>query len=386
MAKSDYIYKIGISGSYGGLNLGDEAILQGIVTPLRASLPVEITVFSRDPDDTLRRHQVDRAVPVREMSRNESLSEIRRLDLLVLGGGGLLFDAEAGIYLREVQLAQESDIPVMVYAIGAGPLNDPKVQKLVREALSRVASVTVRDRKSQQLLEEIGVDKKLLITADPALLIEPEPLPPGALAREGMDDEGRKIIGLSVREPGGAAPDIDEESYHTILANAADFMVDRFDADVVLVPMEREELDIQHSHAVIARMLRAPRAGVLKGKYTSAQLLSLIGRFEFLVGMRLHALIFAALSGVPFVALPYGSKVHGFLQEFKFESPPMRLVNAGRLIAHIDQSWDRRRSLQTRISQVVPGLRSRAMRNNEILVSLLSGQRAQKDALASGTT
>jgi polysaccharide pyruvyl transferase CsaB len=385
MAKADDIYRVGISGSYGGLNLGDEAILQGIVTPLRAALPVEITVFSRDPDDTLRRHPVDRAVPVRKMSRNESLSEIRRLDLLVLGGGGILFDAEAGIYLREVQLAQENDIPVMLYAIGAGPLNDPKVQKLVREVLGRAAAITVRDRLSHQLLEEIGVDKKIMVTSDPALLIEPEPLPPGALERESME-EGRKLIGMSVREPGKAAPDIDEESYHNILANAADFMVDRFDADVVLIPMEREELDIQHSHAVIARMLRAPRADVVKGKYTSAQLLSLIGRFEFLVGMRLHALIFAALSGVPFVALPYASKVHGFLEEFKFESPPLRQVNAGRLIAHIDQSWDRRRSLQTRINQTVPGLRSRALRNNEVLVSLLSGQRARKDALASGKT
>ena len=31
---SDRVYKIGISGSYGGLNLGDEAILQSIVSQL----------------------------------------------------------------------------------------------------------------------------------------------------------------------------------------------------------------------------------------------------------------------------------------------------------------------------------------------------------------
>jgi polysaccharide pyruvyl transferase WcaK-like protein len=38
--------KIGISGSYGGLNLGDEAILQSIITQLRRDLSeVEITVF-----------------------------------------------------------------------------------------------------------------------------------------------------------------------------------------------------------------------------------------------------------------------------------------------------------------------------------------------------
>jgi hypothetical protein len=42
-------FKVGITGSYGGLNLGDEAILQSIITQLRRDLPqVPITVFSRD--------------------------------------------------------------------------------------------------------------------------------------------------------------------------------------------------------------------------------------------------------------------------------------------------------------------------------------------------
>ena len=60
MANGKDVYKVGITGSYGGLNLGDEAILQSIVTQLRRDLPVEITVFSRDAEDTKRRHGVER--------------------------------------------------------------------------------------------------------------------------------------------------------------------------------------------------------------------------------------------------------------------------------------------------------------------------------------
>src|SRR4051795_2714893 len=99
---------------------------------------------------------------------------------------------------------------------------------------------------------------------------------------------------MSVREPGVAAPGLDEKLYHGLLANAADYMVDRFDADIVFVPMERSVLDKQHSHGVIAKMLRAQRATVLKGEYTSGQLLSLMVRFSFALGMRLHFLVFAA--------------------------------------------------------------------------------------------
>src|SRR5690242_19592473 len=108
--------RIGISGSYGGLNLGDEAILESIAAHLREELGAEIVVFSRDPEDTKRRHGVE-AVPVRTMTKDESREVVDRLDLLILGGGGILYDGEAQIYLREVELAHELGVPVMVYAI-----------------------------------------------------------------------------------------------------------------------------------------------------------------------------------------------------------------------------------------------------------------------------
>src|SRR3954468_24406665 len=368
MAKD--LYRVGISGSYGGLNLGDEAILHSIVAQLRRDLPVEITVFSRDPEDTRRRHGVERAVPVRKMSRAEATPEVERLDFLIIGGGGILFDAEERISLREAQIAKEKRVPVMLYAVGAGPLAHAGAQALVREVLEQVDVVTVRERAAQQVLEEAGVHREIIVTADPALLLKPEPLPRGVLRGEGLEGR-RRLIGMSVREPGVAAPDIDPKQYHALLANAADFMVDRYDAEIVFVPMEHSVLDTQHSHAVIAQMLRAQRATVLKGEYRSGQLLTLMKRFSFAVGMRLHFLVFAALQRVPFVALPYASKVSGFLEDLQVASPPLKLVNAGRLIAHLDQSWDRKRGMRTRITETLPALKKRSQETARIAADLL---------------
>ncbi len=369
------VYRIGITGSYGGLNLGDEAILQSIIAQLRADVPAELTVFTRNRDDTERRHRVERAIPVRAFSRTEVLPEIERLDLFVLGGGGILYDADAQIYLREAQVALDSGVPVMLYAVGAGPLKDPNVQALVRDCLRKVDVVTVREKSANKVLEDVGVDREIVVTADPALLLEPEALPPGALEQEGLARE-RTVVGMSVREPGVAAPDLDPDFYHSLLANAADFMVDRYDADIVFIPMERSVLDTQHSHAVVARMLRAQRAAVLKGDYTSGQLLSLMKRMSFVLGMRLHFLIFAALTGVPFVALPYASKVSGFLEDLGIAAPPIELVDAGRLIAYLDECWDRREALSAHIAEALPALKERARQSHRIALELLAHRKS----------
>ena len=362
--------QIGISGSYGGMNLGDEAILDGMLTQLRATVSADITVFSRNPSDTLTRHNVEHAVPVRSLTRKEITPEIQKLDLLVLGGGGILYDGDAEIYLREVFLARELGIPVILYAISAGPLTRPASRRAVAEALNVPASpvITVRDRFGYRLLEDVGVTEPIHLTADPAVLLEPEEPPVDALVAEGVE-LGRHLVGFSVREPGPAAPDIDPEDYYALLANSADFMVDRYDADIVFVPMERT--DVQHSHGVVAHMQNAERAEILRRRYSPRQILALMGRFDFAVGMRLHFLIFAALRGTPFAALPYATKVTGLLEDLEIDTPPLGTIGTGQLIASIDHSWDTRDQIRAKINERLPGLKRRARQTNEFLVNLL---------------
>jgi polysaccharide pyruvyl transferase CsaB len=363
--------RIGITGSYGGLNLGDEAILEAILRPLRDELQAQIVVFSRDVKDTTRRHGVE-AVPVRTMTKDESREVVKSLDLLIFGGGGILYDEEAQLYLREANLAHEAKVPVMAYGLSVGPLTKPHNRQAVRESLNGFAAVTVRDRHAQRLLQDLGVDIPVRVTADPALLLEPEPFPEEQWQQEGLQ-RAKRLVAFSVREPGPAAPDLDIAHYHALVANAADFVVDRLDADVVFVPMERSRVDTQHSHAVVGKMQHANRATVMKGEYTSGQLLALFSRFEFAVGMRLHFLIFAARQGVPFVSLPYASKVEGFIEELGMPSPPsLSSLNIGTLLAHVDRSWDYRAGLRDRISERLPNLRARAHENETVMKGLLA--------------
>jgi polysaccharide pyruvyl transferase CsaB len=365
---SDNRIRIGISGSYGGMNLGDEAILEGILGQIRATLNADITVFSRNPEDTLARHRVERAVPVRSLTRKESIREIQQLDLFVLGGGGILFDDDVQGYLRDVFIAEELGVPVMTYAISAGPLTTTAAREAVQTALNAASLVTVRDRIGLRLLEDVGVTRDIHLTADPALLLEPEELAIEALHAEGVEFD-RDLVGFSVREPGPAAPHIDPDDYYALLANAADFVVERYDAEVVFVPMELT--DVQHSHAVVAHMQNSERAEILRRRYTPRQVLDLIGRFQFSIGMRLHFLIFSALRGVPFAALPYAGKVSGLLQDLGLKSPPLGDVGIGQLIARVDRSWDTRHEIHAQIADHISELRQRARRTNELLLELL---------------
>ncbi len=369
-------YCIGISGSYGGMNMGDEAILQSMIRQLRNSLPdVKITVFSKNPEDTQRRHEVDKAVPMRKLTREELTQEIKELDLFILGGGGILFQTEAKSFIREALLAKEFGVPVMVYAISVGPVSDSSEQLFITEGLNKFDLITVRERQAKKILEEWGVTRPITVTADAALLLEPEPVNGLDLEREGIEDSW-KLIGISVREPGPAAS-LDLESYYSHIANAADYMVERFDARVIFIPMERYVLDMQHAHMVISKMLNAEKAQVLKGEYSPGQLLTIAKHFVFGVGMRLHFLIFLALNGIPFVALPYASKVEGFLDQLGIQLPPP-FLNPGRLIAYIDEFWDHREELTDKICATVPHLKEKAEETNVMAVHLLKSTAKSK--------
>ncbi|MCX6463569.1 MAG: polysaccharide pyruvyl transferase family protein [Pseudonocardiales bacterium] len=350
---------IGLLGSYGGLNTGDEAILTSILGSVREAVPfAQVVVFSRDPAHTRDAHPADRVVDARRGRCDAVTEAIAGLDVLVLGGGGLLYDGEATEYLRHVRTAHRNGVPTVGYALGVGPLTTAEDRGAVREVVSAMTRVTVRDEGSKRVLEEVGVDRAIEVAADPALLLRADPVPNDALVRNGLDTTGR-LIAVSVREPGRAAPHLGVETYHGTLAAVADFAVHRYGGQVVFVPMERG--DVRESHAVLARMTAPDRARVLHGTYGPREVLGLMQHMDVAVGMRLHFLIFAALAGVPFLPLPYAGKVADFARTLGIDTPASLERDAvGTLLASVDRLWDERQTDAGRIGARIERLRRRS--------------------------
>ncbi|MGP4052462.1 polysaccharide pyruvyl transferase family protein [Streptomyces sp. 2A115] len=345
--------RVGVLGSYGGFNLGDESILTCVLGCLRARLPrARLVVFSRNAEHTRDHHQAtDEVVDWEGVTQDRLLDVLSGLDLLVLGGGGILYDGEARRYLRLIRAAQSRGVRTFAYAVGAGPLRETEDREAVRTVLPEMDEVVVRDEESRLVLEEVGVEREVSVTADPALLLSAEPFTHRMMRHEGVPTDTR-LVGMSVREPGRAAEKLDEGDYHALLADVADFLIRRLDAHVVFMPMERH--DVRHAHAVLSHMTQPDQGRILNGTYTPGQLLGLMRHLDLAVGMRLHFLIFAALAGLPVLPLPYSGKVFDFAR--RMGAPALVGVareQAGLLLAEVDRLWDeypqRREELRSRV-------------------------------------
>jgi polysaccharide pyruvyl transferase CsaB len=369
--------RIGLLGSYGGRNIGDEAILKCVLHCLRTHRPAaRLVVFSRNADHT-RGHQpeADEVIDWEGVPKKPVLDALAGLDLLVLGGGGILYDGEARRYLRLVNAAHERGVPTFAHAVGAGPLREADDREAVRTVLPQMTDVVVRDEESRLVLEEVGLERELTVTADPALLLTPEPFTERMMRHESLPLDTR-LVGMSVREPGRAAEKLDEDDYHALLADVADFLARRLDAHVVFVPMERQ--DVRHAHGVLSRMSTPDLGRILHNSYSPGEVLGFMSHLDLVVGMRLHVVIFAAMSGLPVLPLPYSGKVFDFAR--RTGAPALVGVareQAGLLLAEVDRLWDefprRQEDLDSRVRELRALARETCVRCGALLDSIDGG-------------
>lgn len=300
--------RIVISGYYGSKNGGDEAMLAAMLQVLREEISdLSVTVISIDPEYTKRRHNVD---AVRRQDIRTIIKRIRAADLLISGGGSLLQNVTSGrslyYYLAIIFFALVLARPVMLYAQGIGPIRGAVAHKLMNLIVNRVDLITVRDRGSLEELARLKINRpKIFCTADPVLAIKPVPLEQGRkiLLRHSVSDSG-KFIGVAVRHW------IDWENFRKELAEALDRLAASTGAKVIFLPMKFPE-DIRAAQETAA-LMKEPCA-VLDEEFSTRDILSLVGCMDVLIGVRLHALIFAGVMGVPMVGISYDPKIERFL-------------------------------------------------------------------------
>ncbi len=304
--------RIVISGYYGFANAGDEAMLAAIVKALRSKEnTVELTVFSGNPQVTAAKYSVS---SIHRFNPLEIFCALRGCDLLISGGGSLLQDVTSKrsllYYLSILAIGQLLGKKVMLYAQGIGPIHSGLMRRLTKFVCSHVNLITVRDKDSLYELRRIGIPaEKVQLTADAVMTLPQESAEAGQklLEKFGVPQD-KMLIALSVRKWQ------EDDRYLLELAKAADILSREYQAHIVLLPLQYP-IDVAACQRLQHFMVHKECSTVLTADCDTEQFLSLMGNFQLLIGMRLHALIFAAVMERPFVAVSYDPKVDGFVKD-----------------------------------------------------------------------
>jgi len=360
-------YDVIISGYYGFKNIGDDAMLMAIINNLRTyDKNLKIAVLSNNPTETKSMYSVD---SIKRINFLHILKVMKSAKLFIYGGGNIIQDNTSTrsllYYLSTIWLAKKMDLKIMFYANGIGPLKRNNNKNLTRKILNKVDVITLRENLSTKELENLNINEPhIIVTADPALTVNaaPEEEADRILLKEGLEPSG-PYVGFSVRNW------YKSEKFTKVIAQTADYMAETYGVKPVFIPMHYPD-DIFVIEEVVSHM--RTKGYIIRNKYSVPQTLAVIKKMDMLIGMRLHALIFAASSGVPIVGLVYEPKIEGFLQYANQPSAgDVTLLEFDKLKSIVDKVWLNKVEISEQLKKDVEVLKRKALENAKIAVGLI---------------
>ena len=373
-----------IAGYYGYGNTGDEAILSVIIDDLRAEIPdVRIIVVSGNPNKTSIANGVE-AISGEDFQLISVRMKI--CDLVILGGGGLFhdywpFDPSSVLTSNHQGIAFYSSIvllafilgkPLMIYAIGVGPLQSDMGKSFMRAIADLARVISVRDENSSKILRSLGVKSKVIqLTADPAFRLRPRDHKTGI--RDQVSQPG-PILGVAVRNWDIAvAPDFWERE----VAEAIDIFLDSHQGRVVFIPFQEQNEATLDDLSVSERIrghLRVPeRTQMLGNDYSPAEKAGLIGDCDILLGMRMHSIIFAIHTQTPVVGISYDPKVHQVMNQAGIDRYALDIkeVDARSLASLLESAFLDRDQITAHLQDVGQSLSEKAEINTALAIGAM---------------
>ncbi|MEW6242888.1 MAG: polysaccharide pyruvyl transferase CsaB [Bacillota bacterium] len=358
-----------ISGYFGFGNSGDDAILQAMVSQLKAEIPdARICVLSASPDLTRERIGVE---AVARFNPVQVLRAVAGADLLISGGGSLLQDATSTrslvYYLSIIYAGIRMGKKVMLYANGIGPLGRPLNRRVVSAVINRVPLVTLRDEASRRELERLGVNQpRVEVTADPVFSLTADMERGKVLLKEQGVRLDKPLLGISIRP----WPGINERIL--TIAEACRALKAQHDVAFVLLPLQPSK-DMAVSEALKAAL--GTDAVVLRSDYTPGDHLDIISCFAVTLGMRLHSLIYSVVAGVPAVGVSYDPKVSAFVGEVKgCSGMELNEITFEHVYRILSDTLEHREELAVCVKLSARSSREKARRNAELAHALLRSE------------
>jgi polysaccharide pyruvyl transferase WcaK-like protein len=365
----------------GGGNLGDDATVEAVIQHIHRRWPhAEIIALSMNPADTALRHGIPsypirrqnwsrEAAPeqIRELSDSglraavrrhqrlyrwlrplgavvnasvrailgrpdsvtgelrlliRSVGLTRKLDILVICGGGQLLDSWGGPWrfpftlFKWTFLARLLRVPCFFLNVGAGPLRQPLSRWFIRRALFLADYASFRDSESRALIEQIGFTGRTEVHPDNAYSLE---FPRESSASSLPENEiVAGIAPMAYCDP-RRYWEKDAGIYRGFLKSFSDFgtWLTNRQSRVALF-----STDIDFDAQTLADLRSLMAAGgadaariALDPTPTREALFARMASMDFLVTCRFHGVVFAHLMNIPVIALSHHPKVRRLMQD-----------------------------------------------------------------------
>ena len=370
-----------IHGFYGGGNVGDEAILAASLEQIRSTTDLQPVVFCKEPERVTADFGVQSVNPA-QVGRRGVAKILLRTEVYLLGGGGLLKDygkegtssMEQG-WLRWLSLAQDIGVKTMLWSVGVENVRFDSSKKALRDVLAKTDVVAVRDDYSKARLQEIGIDRPIIVTADPVpylarkyARLRSRPARPRVVACM------RHWYPFEFRIP-------DEEINERMMgavASTLDYLVEKHGAEVAFLPFRTSAQDDDRvACRAIQQRMRSEATLYDESDPKVEKTMERLAAADLVLGMRLHASVMATAMGIPSVAIAYMPKVRDYMASIGQSAMCADIdeVSGEGLIALAEDALGRYEAYSSNLLATTARSAARFGRNRELLADLLGGAR-----------
>lgn len=314
--------KVLLVGAYGTGNLGDEALLTGLLEILTSNKKYDgssIVVFSRDPSETMFFHGV--------LARRKNLFDIFTADEVIFGGGELFQDRGSMAIKYSIVgiIAKILRKRVIFYGVGLSSIKSRVGKLLTRLSFSIADDVSVRDLSSKNRFKDLGIHRKVSVVDDLSFYVQP-------ISREQvlslLEKEGIKVartnvvIGITfqyIPKAHAQYKKLNEQIGEFFLSFVRHVLRKYKSAYVVFIPFSYHKDRMLDNDIIYGKRLEkrlgTDRFKVLHKLYRPEDVMGMFRIFDIVVSTRLHPLIFAFRNNVPGIGVDIFGKVVSFCSE-----------------------------------------------------------------------
>jgi len=211
--------------------------------------------------------------------------------------------------------------PFALLPSGMGPFNHWLTRRLAKFILNRMDIVPLREETSYNYLKSLNLSKaKVTLAGDMGFLLDPASSErvKQILHQEGISRNHEPLVGFTPNEhlarilgiTKSKGQEQGQDEYVRLMTEMVDYIVERFDATVCLIPHVYDYDDKEICRQIRERVNHKEAVVYLRNEYLSDELKGVISSCDLFIGSWMHSTIASTSMGVPTLAIAFSDKFY----------------------------------------------------------------------------